>query len=258
MSTINRTKQGILDFFNQRIAPWSNNAEQLLLSTNDITTLTALLSDANTKFNEAQEGWNEYKAMVDAQDEALNALYDFGSLLVQQIRVNAKKDGTDELYQLAQIDPPRKATPRTEAPIPTNLALRSTTNGNLVLTYEANKGQGSVFVIQRRYKTLDGVVSSFQYMDTTGEKEWTDTDVPGGLEWIAYQVATKLTTNVVSDWSDEKTFNFGTIGNQNPQASGQASTTSEGGGGDGGEGLTIEDAQQLKDAQTAKGSEKAG
>ncbi|MEQ8316261.1 MAG: hypothetical protein RIE77_10330 [Phycisphaerales bacterium] len=76
----------------------------------------------------------------------------------------------------------------------------------------------------------------------------------GGLEWIAYQVATRLTTSVVSDWSDEKTFNFGTIGNQNP-ASTSAPTSS---GPDGGETLTIEDAQQLKDAQTAKGADKAG
>ncbi|MFI4915262.1 MAG: hypothetical protein ACIAS6_01995, partial [Phycisphaerales bacterium JB060] len=147
-----------------------------------------------------------------------------------------------------------------EAPIPTDLQLRSTTNGNLVLTFEANKGQGSLFVIQRRYKTLDGVVTGFQYMETTGEKTFTDTDVPGGIEWIAYQVATRLTNNVLSDWSDEKTFNFGTIGNQNPAPvqGQQASGDSGGGGGDGGEGLTIEEAQQLKDAQTAKGADKAG
>ncbi|MFI4917551.1 MAG: hypothetical protein ACIAS6_13725, partial [Phycisphaerales bacterium JB060] len=128
MRTIGRTNQGLLDFFNQRITPWSNNAEQLLLSTSDITTLTALLSDANDKYTAAQEGWNEYKALVDAQEEALNALQSFGSLLVQQIRINARKEGTDELYVLAQIDPRKKATPRTEAPIPTDLQLRSTTN----------------------------------------------------------------------------------------------------------------------------------
>ena len=250
MTTIDRTQQGTLDFFNQRIAAWVTNAETLTLSIEDINTLTTLLGDAESRFDEAKEAWNVYRAKVDAQDEALGALYDFGSLLVQQIRVAAKKDGTNELYQLAQIEPATKAAARTEAPIPTNLQLRSTTNGNLVLTFEANKGQGSVFVIQRRFKTIDGVVSDFQYMDTTGEKAWTDTDVPGGLEWIAYQVATRLTTNIVSDWSDEKTFNFGTIGNEGPATSAPEA--------DGGESLTIEDAQALKDAQTAKGADKAG
>ena len=111
--------------------------------------------------------------------------------MVQQIRINAKKDGTNELYQLAQIEAPRPRTPRTEAPIPNNLELRSTTNGNLVLTYEANKGQGLVFVIQRRYETVDGVETNYQYQDTTAEKTWTDTDVPNGLRWIRYQVATR-------------------------------------------------------------------
>ncbi len=257
MTTIDRTNQGTLNFFNERIALWTANSLALSLSNGDITTLTALLDDANAKYAAAREGWNEYKALVDAQEESMNGLYDFGSLLVQQIRVAAKKEGTEELYHLAQIDPPKKPSSRTEAPIPTNLQLRSTTNGNLVLTFEANKGQGSVFVIQRRYKTLAGVVSGFQYMDTTGEKSWTDTAVPGGIEWIAYQVATRLTTNVVSDWSDEKTFNFGTIGNQNPPAA-AAQTAATDGEPDGDESLTIEDAQALKDAQTAKGAEKAG
>ena len=95
MSTIDKTQQGTLDFFNQRIAGWTENATQLTLSTEDITTLSALLGDAQDKFDNAKEAWNTYKALVDAQDEALDALYDFGSLLVQQIRVAAKKDGTN-------------------------------------------------------------------------------------------------------------------------------------------------------------------
>lgn len=68
--------------------------------------------------------------------------------------------------------------------------------------------------------------------------------MPGGVEWIGYQVATKLTNNVRSDWSDERVFNFGTIGGESA--------------GETGETLTIEDAQALRDAQTAKGKPLAG
>ncbi|MEQ8845086.1 MAG: hypothetical protein RIB58_09550 [Phycisphaerales bacterium] len=258
MTTIDRTQQGTLNFFNQRISAWVTNAETLTLSIEDINTLTTLLGDAESKFDDAKEAWNVYRAKVDAQDEAIAGLYDFGSLLVQQIRVAAKKDGTNELYQLAQIEAPKKPTPRGEAPIPTDLVLRSTTNGKLVLSYEANKGQGLVFVIQRRYETVDGVVTGFEYQDTTAEKAWTDNSVPGGLKWVGYQVAARLTNNVLSDWSDEKQFNFGTIGNQNPAASAKAGAGEPDAGPKGGQTITIEDAQKLKDAQTAKGAEKAG
>lgn len=256
MSTIERTQQGTLDFFNRRIDDWTANAEQLQLSVDDLATLSSLLSAAQTNFDDAKEALDDAKAKVDLQDQAIDQLYAFGSLLVQQIRVAAKKEGTDTLYAVAKIDPPKKPTSRTDAPVPTNLTLRNTTNGNLVLSFEASKGQGSVFVIQRQYKAVGGQPTQYEYMDTTTEKTWTDTSVPNGLEWIGYQVATKLTNGVVSDWSDRKDFNFGGVGNQAPTTQAQASA--EGGEPDGGETLTIEQAQALKDAQTAKGAEKAG
>ena len=260
MSTIERTQQGTLDFFNRRIADWSANSELLNLSGTDITTLSALLSDAQAKFDEAKEAEDEYRAKVVLQDESIDDLYNFGSLLVQQIRVAAKKDGTDEIYAIAKIEPPRKPTARTEAPVPTNLQLRNSTNGNLVLSFSANKGQGSVFVIQRQYKPVGGGLTPYQYMDTTSEKTWTDRHVPSGIEWIGYQVATKLTNGVLSDWSDRKEFNFGAVSNQvgPAQSAAQAATAEAAPEPDGGQTLTIEDAKALKDAQTAKGSEKAG
>ena len=257
MTTIERTQQGTLDFFTRRIDAWTENAALLNLSAEDLAALSAFLSDAQTKFTEAKEALDDARAKVDLQDEAIDDLYNFGSLLVQQIRVAAKKDGTDEIYALAKIEPPKKPSARTEAPVPTNLRLRNTTNGNLVLSFTANKGQGSVFVIQRQYKTVGGTLTQYEYMDTTSEKTWTDTNVPSGLEWIGYQVATKLTNGVVSDWSDRKDFNFGGVSNQaatpaQAQQSAAADTDGEG------QTLTIEDAQALKDAQTAKGKPQAG
>jgi hypothetical protein len=176
--------------------------------------------------------------------------------LVGQVDGFARATEDESVYDKASIPKPKDPTPRTEAPMPTDLDIRSTTNGNLRLTFEASKGQGTVFVIQRRYKTVEGVVSNFQYADTTADKAWTDTSVPNGLEWIGYQVASRLTNNVLSDWSPMRLFNFGTAGNQNPA---QAATAQSGGGEpDGGQSVTIQDAQKLKDAQTAKGKDKAG
>ena len=204
------------------------------------------LAEAETALAEAEAIRTESVNKTAIKDAKLASLRKVVGGLVIQIEGFAKATENEGVYTIASIPKPKDPTPRTEAPVPAKLTLRSTTNGNLVLTFEANKGQGSVFVIQRRSETVDGVVSDFQYQDTTGEKAWTDENVPGGLKWVGYQVATRLTNNVLSDWSDEKQFNFGTIGGQSPVTSGGEET------------LTIDDAQALKDAQTAKGRHKAG
>ncbi|MEQ9096804.1 MAG: hypothetical protein RIE32_11135 [Phycisphaerales bacterium] len=263
MSTIQQTQQGTLNFVSQRIGPWTENAEQLTLSLEDTTTLSSLLSDAQTKFDDAKEAWNQYRAKVDAQDEAIDALYDFTSLLVQQIRVAARKDGTNELYQLAQIDPPKKATPRTEAPIPTNLATDTTTSGQVVLTFKGTKTGGSVFEVQRQLVPVGELPGPWQQLGTIGTKEFTDQNVPSGMAQINYRVRTVLTTGIVSQWSFPAPFYFGSGNQATPvQAAAAQSAQSEpvdaAPEGDGQEPLTIEGAQQLKDAQTAKGKPKAG
>jgi hypothetical protein len=262
MSTIQQTQQGTLDFVSQRINLWTENAAELTLSLEDTTTLAALLSDAQTKFTDAKETWNEYKAKVDAQDEAIAALYEFASLLVQQIRVAAKKDGTDELYVLAQIDPPKKPASRTEAPIPTNLATTSTTTGDVVLRFEGSKAGGVLFELQRQLQPIGQQPGGWDTLATIAQKEYVDGAVPSGLAAVRYRVRTQLTTGILSQWSYPAPFYFGN-GNQAataqaaaPQAA--ADATPDAGGGEGGDGLTIDDAQQLKDAQTAKGKPKAG
>ncbi|MCW5757137.1 MAG: hypothetical protein KIT54_07875 [Phycisphaeraceae bacterium] len=254
MSTISRTQQGTLDFFNLRIADWAANAEQLELNPDDLATLSALLSAAQSNFDAAKQLEIEYRAAVDLQDESIEALYNFGSLLVQQIRVAAKKDGTDTIYALAKIDPPKDRTPRTVAPVPTGLSIRATSFGDLTLTFEANKGLGSVFIIERQTRPIGGQPGTWVYADTISEKAWTDNNVPNGVASVRYRVRTKLTNGVLSDWSDDKGFFFGTSGNQAAPTQAQQAS---GGGGGGGQSLTIEDAQALKDAQTAKGAMKA-
>ena len=74
MSTIDRTIDGTLDFFDTRLADWTTYAEQLGLSLDDIATLSALLSDAQSKATEAKKAWNGYRAKVDAQNEAVDDL----------------------------------------------------------------------------------------------------------------------------------------------------------------------------------------
>lgn len=243
--------EGLLDWAAYHLPIWAATGVPPTIGMTDeqVAAAQLKLSEAQTAFSEAEASRAEAVNKTAIKDQKVGSLRTVMGGLITQVDGFAKSTEDPSVYTKASIPEPKAKTPRTEAPVPTNLALRNTTNGRLVLTFDANKGLGSVFVIQRRYQTVDGVVSDFQYQDTIAEKTWTDQNVPNGLKWIGYQVATRLTNNVLSEWSDEKQFNFGTVGNQNPagvQASGQ------------GEGVTIEDAQALKDAQTAKGKGQAG
>lgn len=262
MTTASRVPRRLSEFvpwLQSRVTLWAGGQSgppDIGLSSDQVAALAVLTDDFVAKYNMAQALRGNARAATIEQNTALDAVRAMLGGDIEIIDGYAKATADPDVYARAQIPPPKDRTPRTEAPKPTNLEVRATTNGNIVLTFEANKGLGSVFIIQRRYKTIDGVVTQFKKMDTIAEKTWTDTNVPNGLLWIGYQVATRLTNNVLSDWSTEKAFNFGTIGNQNP-SSVQGQQASAPSGPDGGQSLTIEDAQALKDAQTAKGAMKA-
>ncbi|MEQ8844590.1 MAG: hypothetical protein RIB58_07020 [Phycisphaerales bacterium] len=82
--------------------------------------------------------------------------------------------------------------------------------------------------------------------------------MPNGLAQINYRVRTVLTTGIVSQWSFPAPFYFGSGNQATPvQAAAQTAAHAEPEG-QADETLTIEDAQALKDAQTAKGKPKAG
>lgn len=118
-------------------------------------------------------------------------------------------------------------------------AKDSTTNGNLRLSFEANKSVGSVFVVQRCVKPIGQPAEDVQFKVTTAEKAWLDTGVPHGLEWVSYQVATKLTNNVLSDWSTAATFNLGIVTSVQTPASARQDAEH------GPDGLTIDVAKAL-------------
>lgn len=255
MSRLPDTDQGLLNWTIQRLAVWGGQGgpPNIGITVDQVTAAATKLALAQSALSEAEAIRQESLNQTAIKDQLLGDLRATIAGLVTQIEGFAKASGDMGVYTRASVPAPKPKTPRTEAPVPANLKIESTTNGGLRLSYEANKGQGSVFVVQRRVKALGEPAGEFQFMTTTAEKVWVDTGVPHGLEWVAYQVATKLTNGVLSDWSLAATFNFGSV--TSVQKPSQAVRALGEGSGDG---LTIDDAQALRDAQTAKGKGKAG
>lgn len=213
------------------------------LSAAQVAALAALKDDFVQKYQDAVAARESSKAKTILQHEAYDALKAVLGGDIDIIDGYAKATGDMGVYARAQIDPPKDATPRETAPVPTNLEIRSTSFGELVLSFEAVKGGGSVFIIERQLRAIGQEPGPWTYAHTSAEKAWTDASVPNGVASVRYRVRTKLTNGVLSDWSEDKGFFYGTSG------SGATSAAS---------GVTIEDARALKDAQTAKGKGQAG
>jgi len=225
------------------------------LSAQQISDLALLKDDFVAKYNAAQSARSQAKAATLEQNLALDAVRAMLGGNIEIIDGYAKTTSDPGVYARAQIDPPKSASPREEAPVPTDLGIRATSFGDLVLTFDANKGQGSVFIIERQLRPIGGEPGAWTYADTSSEKTWTDTSVPNGIASVRYRVRTKLTNGVLSDWSEDKGFFYGTDGGVGGGAGGGVAS---GVGGGESQPITIEDAQALKDAQTAKGADKAG
>ena len=117
------------------------------------------------------------------------------------------------------------------------------------------QGAGTVFLLQRQIVAEGGTIGDWTELATLSEKRYLDEHVPTGIRQVNYRVRAQTTNGVLSPWSFPVPFYLGTGGGAGASASTQAASS---GGPDGGESITIEDAQQLKDAQTAKGKGQAG
>ena len=255
-----RGDQQYIAWLLQRVGVWAGGQggpPNIGLTSSQVAALAALASEAQAKLQIAQEARAVARAAKLDKDMAIAASRAMLGGDIEIIDGFAKTTGDEGVYVRAQIDPPKPPTPRTDAPIPTNLIITPTTNGRMRLSFEASKGAGSVFIVQRRHKPIGGEPTAWQLVDTISTKWWMDVNVPSGLEWVRYQVATKLTNGVRSDWSVDRAFFFGAVPEQAAATVQAQQASGGGGGGGGGQSLTIEDAQALKDAQTAKGAMKA-
>ena len=189
------------------------------------------------------------------KDQKVDALRGTLGGLVTQVDGFAKATKDQSVYVRAEIPEPAPRTPRSEADTPTDLSTISQTDGSVLVSFEANKGAGTVFLLQRQIVLDGGVYGNWADLATLSEKQYLDEDVPTGVRLVNYRVRAQTTNGVLSPWSFPVPFYLGTGGgSSSATASATATTPSP----DGGESLTIEDAQKLKDAQTAKGKPKAG
>jgi hypothetical protein len=196
-------------------------------------------------------------AKTQDKDQKIDALRKTLGGLVTQVEGFAKATKDQSVYVKAEIPEPAPKTPRSEAPAPTGLSTTSQTDGSVLVSFEANKGAGTVFLLQRQLLSEGGTLGDWADLATLSEKTYLDEHVPSGLRLVNYRVRAQTTNGVLSPWTFPVPFYLGTGGGSS-SASTTATASASSPEPEGGQSVTIQDARALKDAQTAKGKGQAG
>src|SRR5687768_14903066 len=97
-----------VQFYQQRVTPWTTNATAIGLSTAEMTTMSAKVTaavDALEAHNVARQAAKDATVVL---YDAVRAVGDYGADLIKKIKGKAGQDG-DNVYALASI--PAPATP---------------------------------------------------------------------------------------------------------------------------------------------------
>ncbi len=228
MATLPDTRLGKIEFFEQRIAPWTTNVTAIGLEGTQVVNLDALTTAARDAYEAAQAARNASKAATQEFYDAVAAMVggdDAGSDMIEQIKNHAQSTGNPNVYVLAQIPAPAAPSPAPAPGRPSNFEVSLVPiNGALTLRWKcANPAgtSGTMYKVERRI----GASGSYVTLDTVGEKSFTDESLPtsaasaeGG---VTYQITAMRST--IKGSPAGLTINFGA-----PGSSGMTATSTSG------------------------------
>ena len=211
MATLPRTKDGKIEYFEERLSKWQLDPAAVGLTAEQVDALAAFVADARTSYTTVQQAKQDLRNMVFSQDTDIDTMMGLGSALLGIIRAHADATGvTDgnaaaaEVFAAANISP---ANARTPAPPPapaTNLQASLLNTGGLKLTWNGTTANGTVYAVWRRTNTE----TSFAQLATSGQRTYEDQTVPAGSAEVVYFLRT-IRDNLVSDDAKPITVRFG-------------------------------------------------
>lgn len=196
---------------------WCEAHKETFISNATAIGLTAAQATAFADDTDAASGANlsQSKAkdalMVATQtvDAALATLRTRAGDTVRTIRAFAEQSSDPlEVYNTAEISAPKPATPAPPPAQPTNLTVTlDPTEGTVTLRWKAANPtgtSGTAYIIKRK---LPGE-SSFNFIGVSGTKEFVDTTLAAGPDWVQYTVQGQR-ADVPGPVSPVFTVNFG-------------------------------------------------
>jgi hypothetical protein len=194
-----------VEFFQNRIALWTENSTNIGLTAGEVTALNTKVTSAAAAMAAAQVARDDAKSATVAAHDAILALTDDGAELIRKIKAKAGASG-NSVYTLANIPVP--ATPSPKPPPGTPEALKVTLNGNgaLNLKWKCTNPPGSVGTIYQVWRRV-GTSGEFVYLGGAGTREFEDATVPAPTASVTYQIQAVRST-AVGQWA-QFNVNFG-------------------------------------------------
>lgn len=183
------SRLGKVQFYETHVPPWAANALAIGL---DVSAVTAL----GTATGAARVAYNEMIAARAASKAATQNFYDlvstmhsapgFGSDMIDTIKNHAQTTGDDNVYVLAQI--PAPTPPGVVGPpgTPFDFRVALLQDGAVELKWKSSNPSGATGTTYEIMRSIDG--GAMTYIDTAGEKTFTDTTLPNGCGPVTYRV----------------------------------------------------------------------
>ncbi len=224
MSTVPREYDEAVDWLADRIAAWTADPTALGLSVEEVTALSASLSEASTSRGTA------FQLRIDSKDATVEYHQRAGDMqsltrqAVAKIRAFAKGSPTPgAVYSAASIPPPADRTPSAAPGMPEQFVLSLRPDGALVFRFRCtNPANAAVtYKVERRA----GAQGPFEFLENAKKREFTDENPPVNSGILVYKVTAQTSTKdgvaailMVQFGSN----NQATIVSQGPEVTGQA------------------------------------
>lgn len=202
-----------IDWINERLDLWTDNAAAIGLDPTDVATLTALAGSATTARTHAQTLRNNAKSGTVAWYASADETMDKARDLILNIKAYAANTNDPQVYVLADVSP-RAEPGETPAPdAPSVIKAELLDQGRVRLTWKGKGPRGTFYIVKRRLPSEN----TFTVIATVTDKAFTDEALPFGVDKVVYAIDAQQTDKLV--YGPEKNVQLG-VGN-NQQAVGQ-------------------------------------
>lgn len=186
-----------VEFFEAHIAPWTTNAVAIGLTTTQMATLSSQTSAAKT----ATQGFYN----------ACGTMTETGADYIKTIKSFSATTNNPNVYQLAQLPPPKTPSVQPPPATPTSLTATLLNNGAVQLDWQGNIKGGVACSVWRK---LFNEANFVQVGMVTGERRYVDANLPvGAASGVQYQVQAHR-TGQNSEFSEPIAVRFGSVGDE--------------------------------------------
>ncbi|MEO1716924.1 MAG: hypothetical protein AAFR76_07395 [Planctomycetota bacterium] len=179
---------GKIEFFEQRIADWAANVDQIGLTAQQANDLVGRVAAARAAYNAAQQIRQQSRNATATQRIAVNEMARFGSDLISTIRSFADlQPDPNAVYVAAEINPPTPAGTPLPPPVPaTDVVANLQQSGAVLVSWKGTTANGTFYDVYRQLTSTTGSRAGFTLIGSSATRSFEDTTVPAGTTQVSY------------------------------------------------------------------------